>query len=282
MSGQRRRAWAPRERTIRSSLAARCRCCRASIPKLRHDLGLAGLELLRPLWPAAGEPGRLVALRCLGLALRTSARTRGRLRQERRLSGCARRARIQPHRVGHRDAATAAGQSEAAHVPRPGERRAGQPHGIQQQGRGSPGLALAAQRATAASAASASARTPPRRSRTPSDDYLIVLAQGVPARRLHRHERVLAEHGAAARAAGERRAGENSGRAAAERVELGGAHGKRVPLLVKVAPNLEPDQVRLWRRLCARSASTESSPRIPRPTCGSRAPTGRRNQRGRI
>jgi len=35
-------------------------------PEFAHDLGLAGLQLLRPLWPAAGQPSGL-ARSCLGL-----------------------------------------------------------------------------------------------------------------------------------------------------------------------------------------------------------------------
>ena len=87
-------------------------------PERRTRLGLAGIEAVAAAWPAPRRTGGLPLSR-LGIKFVHPARTRRRFRQERRLSGCPRGARIQPHRVGYRDAPAAARQSKAAHVPRP-------------------------------------------------------------------------------------------------------------------------------------------------------------------
>ena len=70
-------------------------------------------------------------------AIRASGRTGRRIRQERRLPRCTRCAGIQPRRDRHCHAAAAAGQSQAAAVPGARVARADQSHGFQQQGRGS-------------------------------------------------------------------------------------------------------------------------------------------------
>ena len=211
-------------------------------PELAHDLGLAGLQLLRPCGRAAGPPSGL-ARSCLGLRF--------------------------AHPLGlaagfdkNGDYLDALGALGFSHIelgtvtprPQPGNPRprmfrvpgsggAGESHGIQQQGRGSP------RRAPGAQPLPRYPRHQHRQERRHADRECrgrlrVVPAQGVPARRLRRRERILAEHGAAARAAGSATAWrESSDRCLQARVELKARHGKFVPLLVKVSPDLDPGQV---------------------------------------
>ena len=207
-------------------------------PELAHDLGLAGLDLMRPFWPLTVPPPQS-ALSCLGLNF--------------------------AHPLGlaagfdkngdHLDALGALGFSHVElgtvtprpqpgnakprmfRAPRPG---AGQPHGIQQQGRGSPGLAARARALPRVSAASASARTPTPRIEDAVDDYASCL------RKVYAHADYIAVNVSSPNTARLRELQERDGlerilgALLQERVELGRRHGKRVPLLVKVAPDLEP------------------------------------------
>ena len=125
----------------------------------------------------------------------------------------------------------------------PGAARTGEPHGLQQQGRRSPRRHGWHAPATRASAESASARMPTRpwsgRTGLPA-----LHAQGVRTCRLHRGQHILPEHRALARTAGPGRTGTDLGSAPrGARGARQGAMPKRVPLLVKIAPDLDAEQL---------------------------------------
>ena len=125
-------------------------------------------------------------------------------------------------------------------------------------------------------AASASARMPTRRSSMPPQDYLRCLRKVYALRRLRRGQRLLAEYRASARAAGTRtalqrivgiapRGARASSQRATARASRCWSRSRRIST---------PRRSARWPRICARSASTASSPRIPPPIWRLWAPTG--------
>ena len=118
-----------------------------------------------------------------------------------------------------------------------------QSHGLQQQGRRSPGGTARTH------ALSGHPRREHREKRRHADragrgGLCRLPAQGLPARRLRRGQRLLAQHRASARAAGQGWLGaRSSNRCSRPEPELSGRHGRRVPLLVKIAPDLDAAQI---------------------------------------
>ncbi len=210
-------------------------------------------RLIRAAGPALRWLGRSRVPRTAGAGAGADLPRRpgpgGRLRQERQGDRRPGRARLRVRRGRHGHRGTAAGQPAAAPVPaagRPGDR---EPDGLQQRRRRG---RRAAARPTGGPAGPAGSRdgsssgsTSARRKVVPEAEAAARLPQEHAAagavRRLPRGERLLAEHpgsagpaggGEAAAAAGRRSAGGRPGRADA-----------RVPLLVKIAPDLSDDDV---------------------------------------
>ena len=120
----------------------------------------------------------------MGLAFPESRRPRRRPRQERRAHRRPRGARLRLHRMRHRDAARAAGQSEAAPVPPArGARRSINRLGFNNDGVERFLANVGARVAGAASSASTSARTSTRRTSAPSTTTSPACAPSTRARR---------------------------------------------------------------------------------------------------
>ena len=247
-------------------------------------LDLRACDALGPLLPrvrsAAGPVGALP-----GLHLHPSRRVGGGLRQERRFPGCAGGDGLQSHRARHRDPAAATGQPQTQHVPnsrtscalinRMGFNNKGVDHLIarlsRSRYRGIRGISIGKNFDTPIENA--------------QDDYLACLRKVYPLRGLRRRQHFLAQHRAAARAAGARRSAKNPGRAArSARRAAAALRQTRAAAGQKSLRILARNRFPRSRRICARSRSTASSPPIPRSTAmrwadGGRRPTGRLERR---
>ncbi len=91
-------------------------------PELAHDVGLSGLKWLRPLGPIAVPPAGL-ELSCLGLIFAHPLGLAAGFDKNGDYLDALAAHGIQPHGARDRDAATAARQPQAAHVPRTGRPR---------------------------------------------------------------------------------------------------------------------------------------------------------------
>ena len=193
--------------------APHCRCCGGSIPSSRMIWDWRALKWVQPLWPTLADSGGARGA-MLWIAVFPSLGIGRRLRQERRLSGCARRTGIQPYRARHRDAASATGQSQAAHVQNSRPRCADQPHGVQQQGGRSPGRRGSRARRYRGIRGISIGKNFDTPIENAQDDYVACLRKVYAARGLRRGECLLAQHGALARTAGARWAATHLGHAA--------------------------------------------------------------------
>jgi hypothetical protein len=175
--------------------------------------------------------------------VRASARACGRIRQERRLPGCAGSARFQSHRARNRDAAAATRQSEAAHVRLRGAHAIVNRMGFNNKGVDHLVAQLGPQPLSGAFAASASARISIRRSRMPPKITWPACARSTRTPITSRStspRRIPRGCVSCRRETGLERI---VGALQDAREELSPRFGKRVPLLVKIAPDLDAEQI---------------------------------------
>jgi dihydroorotate dehydrogenase len=233
-------------------------------PELAHDLGLAGMRLLNPLWTAREVPAAL-SVRCMGMQF--------------------------AHPLGlaagfdkNGDCLDALGAMGFSHVelgtvtprPQPGNpkprmfRIPGKRALVNRMGFNNKGVEHLAERMPHSRYAGIRGISIGKNFDTPiesaQNDYLICL------RKVYRIADYIAVNVSSPNTAHLRELQSSDGlqrilgALLEERAHLKERHGKQVPLLVKVAPDLEPEQISALASACARSRSTASSPPTPRPT----------------
>ena len=226
---------------VQCSIRSPARSCSRSTPRPRTHSALRGSRCRGAFRHRAGvgaAAARLAGHRD-GHHVSESRRSRRRSRQERRAPARPRHARLRLPRSRHRDAARAAGQSEAAHVSAAEAQAL-----INRLGFNNDGVAALVANVARARYAGVLGINIGKNFDTPNeravDDYVTCLRAVYPHAHLRHRQHFIAQHAGLARPAGGRRA-ERAARArsSASKPRCATRHGRYVPLAVKIAPDLD-------------------------------------------
>ena len=220
-----------RRRRCTDSIRCFVRCCSRPIPRRAHDARPRRHSMRRRQRVSRGSPRRGCRespVDAMGIRFPNRVGLAAGLDKNARASGGPRDARLRIPRGRHRDAAPAARQSAAAHVPHRRSAGARQPARLQQRRRGGFVANVAALAATAACSASTSAGTSTRRTSAPPTTTSRACAPSTRMPHYVDDQRVVAQHGQGLRDLQAERRARRAARARSwrERDELAQRHGQ--------------------------------------------------------